>query len=148
VAVYDRLYDDHADLAGALGRVAQLSTVAAEKVSAYRQSAEMRVRLEGRDGPNAVLQTLNWARSLVAADRPGEAVPLFESLEQRFATAFGEDDARAPAPWLGKAEALVALGNHGAAREALDQARRRMTGAADRPENQQWLARVEATLGG
>jgi len=147
VVIYDNLYDDHPRLARTLRNGGDLARDGGEKATSYQASAEMYARLEGETGPTAVEVKLIWARSLLRSGRPGEALPRFRALREAVTEAYGEDHPALPAPFLGEAEALAALGRPDEARVALDSAQARMTGEADNPRNQEWLASVDAALG-
>ncbi|MGI9626276.1 MAG: protein kinase domain-containing protein [Longimicrobiales bacterium] len=147
VALFKRMYDDHPMLADELRQVGSLAVDRNEQTASYREAAEMLTRLEGEEGQGAVRLKLSLARSLAAGGRHQEALELFEGLQRTVPIAYGDDHGYAPAPYLGQAEAHVALGDRTKAQEALEQAKSRMTGAADVEPNQQWLARVEASLG-
>jgi serine/threonine-protein kinase len=146
VQIYDRLYEDHPQLAEALRHLGSLAVEAEEQTASYREAALMLTRLEGETGAGAVRLTISWARSLEAAGRHQEALDLFTSLAVTVPTAYGAEHPYAPAPYLGQAEALAGLGNLDAARQALERARTRIGGDADVPSNRQWLERVEARL--
>ncbi len=141
------VYSDHPELGAALRLRGALAVERPEQLSSYREAAEMYTRLEGDDGLNAVRLTLSWARSLAAAGQPDPALRLFQSLARTVPVAYGDDHGFAPAPYLGQAEAYIAMGDPEAAQRALDEVRTRMTGAADVAPNQLWLARLEEALG-
>jgi len=146
VAMNRRIHEDHPAMAEALRIQGALAVEREEQAASYREAADMLVRLEGEEGPGAVRLTLSLARSLGAAGRHAEALALFQALERTVPVAYGSDHGYTPAPYLGQAEAHAALGDSVAAESALGEARRRMTGAADVPPNQQWLGRVEQRL--
>ncbi len=147
VGMYRRLFDgDHARVAEALRVQGSLAVERAEQIGSYREAADMWARLEGEDGPQAVRLAIRLARSLAADDQYAEALQLFEALAGTVPVAYGEEHAYAPAPYLGQAEAHVALGDRSAAESALREARNRMSGAGDVPPNQQWLAEIEGKL--
>lgn len=137
---------DHAELATAIQQVGARTTDRVEQVAAYRDASEMFERLEGVEGPNTVRLTMSLARSLLSDGRYAAALELFEQLVTTVPAAYGEDHGYAPAPWLGMAEAHIALGDGAEARRDLESARSRMTGAGDIPPNRAWLERVEASL--
>ncbi|NNF29082.1 MAG: tetratricopeptide repeat protein, partial [Gemmatimonadetes bacterium] len=141
--MYRRLYaDDHPDVATGLTRVGELATDPSEAVEAYEAAAGMLGRLEGEGGQGAVRATISLARALLADDRPAEALSLFDSLEASIPEAFGTDHPYAVAPYLGRAQAHAALGERGAAREWLSEARERLVGGVDVEANQRWLEEV------
>jgi serine/threonine-protein kinase len=147
VEIYDSLYDDHPRLARTLRNRGDLALDPDEKAASYQASAEMYARLEGDTGQTAVEVRLIWARYLLDAGRPAEALPVFQTLRGTVEEAFGSDQPHLPAPFLGEAQAYAALGDEENAAMALDSARARMTGAADISQNREWLTRIESTLG-
>ncbi|MEZ4416064.1 MAG: serine/threonine-protein kinase [Gemmatimonadota bacterium] len=148
VRLYDRLYDDHPQLAEALRQRGALAVEREEQTDSYRAAAEMLTRIEGETGQGAVRLTMSWARSLAAGGHPRQALELFTRLARTVPEAYGAEHVYAPAPYLGQAEAQAALGDSAAARAALAEAEQRMGGAADVPPNRQWLQRVQQALGG
>ncbi|MCA9739122.1 MAG: serine/threonine protein kinase, partial [Gemmatimonadetes bacterium] len=148
VDVYDRMYDDHPMLATTLGRLGAMATDPSERVRAHRAAAEMWTRLEGDADARTLRASAAWGQALVADGRPRDALPLFEALAHTLAATPDADPLSAPAPHLGRAEALAALGDTAAARTALEEATPLLTGEADVTANREWKARVEALLRG
>jgi len=146
VSLYRRLYDDHPRLADALRRQGAMTTDPEEKVHSFQEAAQIMTRLEGKDGPAATRMTLQWAKALVSGHRHSEALSLFEDLQRTVPVAFGTDHAYAPAPYFGKAEAYLGLGNRELAEHALEEGRALLVGAADVEDNREWMARLEAAL--
>ena len=134
------VHDDHPSRATALRRLGALATERGEQLRSFRASMDMFARLEGTAGPGTVRSAISLARALQADGRHQEALGLFEQLAKTVPVAYGSDHPYAVAPALGQAEAHAALGNAAEAERALAEARDAMTGSADVPPNQQWLA--------